>query len=533
MKIKFTNVFYAVYLLFAFISSVVCQNKEYVITSFGAKADGVTNNAVSIQKAIDEASTNGGGKVIIPAGNFASGVIFLKSNVELHLDLGARLLGSVKRTDYDNSIALALIAAKDQKNISITGEGIIDGQAQELMRDIFSMLQAGTLKDSQWEFKRPTESIRPMLIKLIECEQVNIQNISLKNSSSWVQDYIKCSDLTINKIKVESTAYWNNDGIDITDCKNVKITNCFVNSADDGICLKSEDSNEYCDNIFISDCTIRSSASAFKIGTASRGGFKNITVRNFTIYDTYRSAIAIESVDGGILENVDIKNVNAKNTGNAIFIRLGHRNESGAVGQLKNIHIADLNIEVPLRKPDLGYPLEGPPDYIRYRYQQSINTRPNIGYPFVGQPVYPYNLLPSSIVGIPGSYIKDVTLENIEIIFYGASDKKVAQIKLDSLSQVPEKESNYPEFSMFGELPAWGLYVRHADGIKMKNVKMSYKKFDFRSAIVFDDVKDVLLKDVQIPTGEELPIILFNKVEKTSLDNVQIPVDQSKGIKVQ
>jgi polygalacturonase len=113
------------------------QSQEYLITSFGAVADGVTNNAQSIQKAIDQASNDGGGKVIIPPGNFASGVIFLKSNVDLHLQQGARLLGSVKRKDYDNRFVLALMAANDQKNISISGEGVIDGQAQELMKDIF------------------------------------------------------------------------------------------------------------------------------------------------------------------------------------------------------------------------------------------------------------------------------------------------------------------------------------------------------------------------------------------------------------
>jgi hypothetical protein len=395
------------------------------------------------------------------------------------------------------------------------------------------MLQAGTLKDSQWEFKRPTEFCRPHLIRFINCDSVSITDVTIKNSSCWVQIYDRCSNVVINNIKVESTAYWNNDGIDISDCKNVKITNCYVNAADDGICLKSEFPGDCCDNVYIADCTIRSSASAFKMGTASKGGFKNITVRNLTIYDTYRSAIAIESVDGGIVENIDIEKITAKNTGNAIFLRLGHRNTNGAVGELKGVRIADVKAEIPLRKPDLGYPFEGPPDYLRYRYQKSLKERPNLGYPFIGQPVYPYNLIPSSIVGLPGYPVQDVTLENIEIIFEGAGKKEVANIDLDSLSKVPEKEDDYPEFSMFGELPAWALYVRHAEGIKMKNVKVSYKEFDFRPALVFDDVKDVDLNNVQILTGEELPIILFNKVGKKSLKDLQLPIKIGKAIKDQ
>jgi polygalacturonase len=189
------------------------------------------------------------------------------------------------------------------------------------------MLQNGTLIDPQWKFKRPTEAIRPKLIDFSNCENVRLIGITLKNSANWVQNFNKCKNIIINNIKVESTAYSNNDGIDISDCKNVKIANCFINSSDDGICLKSEDQNDFCDSIFISDCTIRSSASAFKLGTASKGGFKNILVRNLTIYDTYRSAVALESIDGGFLENIDIENIIEKNTGNAIFIRLGKRNE--------------------------------------------------------------------------------------------------------------------------------------------------------------------------------------------------------------
>ena len=505
------------------------QNREYLITSFGAVADGITNNARSIQNAIDQASNDGGGIVIIPPGNFATGVIFLKSNVDLHLQLGARLLGSVKRNDYNNPIVPALIAAEDQKNISISGEGVIDGQAQELMKDIFLMLQNGTLNDPQWKFKRPTEVSRPKLIDFSNCENIRLTGVTLKNSANWVQNFNKCKNAIIDNIKVESTAYWNNDGIDITDCKNVKITNCFVNSSDDGICLKSEDPDDFCDGIFVSDCTIRSSASAFKLGTASRGGFKNIKARNLTIYDTYRSAVALESVDGGFLENIDIENIDAKNTGNAIFIRLGKRNEK-KTSVIKNVRIAGLKAEIPLRKPDLGYPLEGPPDYLRYRYVQSAKERPDLGYPFIGQPDYPYNLIPSSIVGLPGNNIENITLKNIEINFEGAGNKNVAYIDLDSLQKVPEKSAEYPEFSMFGELPAWGFYIRHVSGIKMQNVKLCYKKFDFRPAIIFDDVQNINLDEVKIPTGKELPIILFNNSVKKTIKNVELPVGISDGI---
>jgi Glycosyl hydrolases family 28 len=531
MKYKIIKIFYRIFISLTMSTLLYAQGRDYNIITFGARADGVTNNAIEIQKAIDEASMSGGGRVIIPAGNFVSGTIYLKSDVDFYLDKGARLLGSIKRKDYDNKVALALIVAKDQRNISISGEGIIDGQAPQLIEDIFRELNNHTLSDPQWEFKRPTENIRPMLIDFINCEKVTLSRVTLENSSCWVQRYDKCNNLFIDKIKVESTAYWNNDGLDIVDSKNIRVQNCYINSSDDGICLKSDDPNDFCDSIFVSDCTIRSSASAFKIGTGSKGGFKDISVRNLKIFDTYRSAIAIECVDGGTLENVDVDNINAENVGDAIFIRLGNRNEKGDAGILRGVRIADLKALIPLRKPDLGYPFEGPPDYLRYQYNKSSKERPNLEHPFIGQPDYPYNLIPSSIVGISGHYIEDITLENIEIIFYGGGNKKVAQIKLDELNKVPEKISDYPEFSMFGELPAWGFYVRHVAGIKMKNIKLSYEKYDFRPAMVFDDVKEVYLEGIQIPTGKELPIILFNNANNKTLKNIKLPVEVNAGIK--
>jgi hypothetical protein len=512
-----------------FIFCSYTQAKDYMITNYGAKADGTTNNAPFIQKAIDEASANGGGKVIVPPGNFVSGVLTLKSGVNLFLDQGACLLGSVSHKDYENPVAMAFIVAKNQKNIGISGPGVIDGQSGELMRDVITQLRAGKVKDiPDWYVKRPSEGIRPMLVIFKDCDQINILGVKMKNSASWVQDYINCTNLTIDGIHVESTAYWNNDGIDISDCTNVKVTNCFVNAADDGICLKSETPGKLCNNVYISDCTIRSSASAFKMGTASHGGFKNITVRNLIIFDTYRSAIAIESVDGGHIENVDVQHIKATNTGNAIFIRLGHRNVKGTPGTLKDIHIADVTAEISFYKPDQGYPFEGPPDNY-YPSEQKVPARKS-DYPYFGHPWLPYNSLPSSIVGVPGHNVQGVTLENIEIIYAGAGNKEIAYIPLNAVSSVPENEDDYPEFSMFDELPAWGFYVRHAEGIQMKNVKISYKEDDFRPAMVFDDVKGIDLKSVEIPTAKDLPVIFLNNVSGEKFDALKIPVDQKKGI---
>lgn len=490
-------------LLLSFGISTFAQKKTYSIVQYGALADGKTNNITAIQKAIDEAEKDGGGTVLVPAGDFVTGVLHLKSNVELNLALNARLMATTKRSDYGGKKASALIVGNNVHHISITGKGTIDGQAKPLLEDIYRMLNAGTLEDAEWkEYNdwhqmRPAEHNRPHLIDLISCQNIVVKNITIRDGLCWIQDYRGCSDIVIDSITVESNTFLNNDGIDITDSKNVRITNCAVNVADDGICLKSSDASSGCENIYIANCKLRSSASGFKMGTASRGYFKNVKVRNLEIYDTFRSAIAIETVDGGNIENIDIRNVVARNTGNAIFIRLGKRRENVAPGYLRGVYISDVKVEVPAGKPDAGYSWDGP------------------------EVRYPHNVFPSSITGIPGHPVEDVTLNNIEIIYEGGALAKRAAFGIDSLEQVPEKIRDYPEFSMFGELPAWGFYTRHAVGITMNNIKLSSQNSDFRTAVIFDDVKKLNMKNVEIGKTESKPVILLNKVSDSSLHKIK------------
>src|SRR5688500_6203271 len=207
---------------------------------------------------------------------------------------------------------------------------------------------------------RPLHYIRPQLIEFVNCKNINIRIVTLKNAACWVQTYDQWVNVIMDSVTVDSDAYWNNDGIDIQDCKNVRITNCYVNAADDGICLKSQSKDYFCDSIYIANCTVRSSASAIKFGTVSHGGFRNVTIENIKVYDTYRSAIAIECVDGGILENIFIDRVDALNTGNAIFIRLGRRNKTGNPGMIRNVTIKNIKVEVAFERPDYAYEMRGP-----------------------------------------------------------------------------------------------------------------------------------------------------------------------------
>lgn len=470
---------------------------DFSIKSFGAVGDGKTMNTTAIQSAIDELAKSGGGKLIIPEGRFLTGSIILKSGIELHLQKNAVLLGSSNPNDYQKlSHKKALILAENQSDLKISGSGEIDGQGRKLALHSDSLYYVGQVDPKYYNQrrKRPEEIYRPVIIEMTGCVNVQIKGISIKNGSSWVQSYDKCRDMVFDSLKVISDAYWNNDGFDISDCKNVRVTNCFVNSADDGICLKSGDKNDWNESIYIANCTVRSSANAVKFGTGSTGGFKNVIIENIKVYDTFRSAIALETVDGGILENVTVNNIVATNTGNGIFIRLGHRNTDERYGTLRNVSIKNVKVEIPFDRPDKNYDLRGP------------------DLPFF------HNPFPCSITGIEGYYVENVSLENIEITYPGRGNDGLAILPIYRLKDVPEQIAEYPEFSMFGELPAWAFYIRHVKGLSLKNVSVKAEAKDYRPAFVFDDVTYLNMDKIQITEDDNDPQFILRDISEATLN---------------
>lgn len=484
-------------ILFCLFSLMINAKSVVWVTDFGAIADGKTLNSAAIQKAIDKVAANGGGTVGFAKGAYLSGSIVLKSNVGLHLGKGAVLLGSTNPLDYNGlNRWKALILADGQNNIAISGEGTINGQGLQVALNADSLYHFGILKDPNYNVrrKRVSEYERPQIIEFVNCKNVSVTGVNIRNSSCWVQTYDLCENLVIDGINVYSDAFWNNDGIDISDCRNVKVINCVVNSADDGICLKSHSPAHCNDSIYIANCTVRSSASAIKFGTASFGGFRNIKIENIKIHDTFRSAIALESVDGGILENIDISDIVAKNTGNALFIRLGHRNQDGQVGKLRNIRIRNVMVEVPADRPDKDYILKGP------------------ALPFF------HNTIPASITGIPNARVENVLIENVQITYPGNANKGYAYLPLYRLNDIPEQIAEYPEFSTFGELPAWGLYVRHAKGMTLRNISLSLKMPDFRAAYVFDEVENLTIENPQLNQNGNHKQIILKSARNTNID---------------
>ncbi len=439
---------------------------DYKASMFGIKSNGTTLNTHSIQKAIDFIHEKGGGRLVFYVGRYLTGTIQLKSNVTIHLEEGATLVGSTNIYDYNLSVRFpALITAYSADHIAITGKGVIDGQGRELANNVTDQVQKGILKDALANDR--SALWRPKAIYLRECKNVELTGIVVKNAAEWVVVCDQVEQLKIDKITVDSKAFWNNDGIDIVDCKDVLISNSYIDSSDDAICFKSHDATKMCENVEVRNCVARSSANGIKFGTLSSGGYKNFKIINNKIFDTYRSAITIATPDGGLVDNIFVDSLFAYNTGNAIYLRIGARWNKGRTGSMNHITIQNMYCEIATGKADAGREYEGPVEDL------------------------PRNISPASIVGLPGQYITDVTLKNIEIVYPGNANPNYAFRGLSpaELDSIPEMPAAYPEFSQFKELPAWGFYLRHAKNVTMDHVILRAKERDYRPALVLDDVQ--------------------------------------------
>ncbi|MCK4465558.1 MAG: glycoside hydrolase, partial [Bacteroidales bacterium] len=242
--------------------NTLAKKSNYNLLELGAIPDGKTINTEIIQTAINSCFENGGGTVILPAGKYLTGSIFLRSGVCLKLEKGSVLLGSTNINDYKEvkpeyvalrtgGVTRQLIFTENQDNISIVGEGTIDGQGAVFERDIVDP--------------------RPYVIQFINCKNIKIEGISMINSAFWMQHYLACDNLQINGIRVYNHCNYNNDGIDIDGCHDVVISDCIIDSDDDGICLKST-SPRSCKNVVINNCVIHSHCNSLKMGTESTGG---------------------------------------------------------------------------------------------------------------------------------------------------------------------------------------------------------------------------------------------------------------------
>jgi len=295
-----------------------------VISDLGAKNDGVFNNALIINEAIDSVHKSGGGKVIIPSGGiYLSGSIALKENVDLHLESGATLRASNDYNDYTANHNIktltngtvdefvlpqrAFISAFKAHNARISGHGIIDGNADGFIAErgqyIHKMRGPVGGKDQYLE--------RPFAIFMIECKNLTIRDVVIKDPAFWAVRTTGCNELLIDGIRILTDLMVPNaDGVDIDRCQNVRIVNCEFVTADDCISLKScSQTAQYGDvaNILISNCIMTSTSGAITLGTESVGDIKNVLVNNCIIKDSHRG-FAVRAREGGTISNVRFSN---------------------------------------------------------------------------------------------------------------------------------------------------------------------------------------------------------------------------------
>jgi polygalacturonase len=337
---KHMNMFACVAAALVICASTAVRAKDVDVTDFGAAGDGKTLDSAAIQKAIDAAHADGGGKVTVPRGTYLAGTIVLKDNITLHLGAGAEIRGTTDLAQYKNldpfkdglgaEVGTAFVTVIDAKNVTIEGKGTFNGNGK-------AVADAKSFKGEGWGF-------RPMLFRVVRSKDVIVRDVTFRDSASWTTNYFQCDGVRIENVKIDSHVAAHNDGINIDASQNVSIVNCDVDSGDDALVLKST-SNVPCRNITATDCRLKSRQGAIKLGTESLGGFENIRVSKCEIRDTRNGGIKILCVDGGKLKDVVIEDIVMDNVRTPIFVRLGARLKTfregdpkkSAAGTLENV----------------------------------------------------------------------------------------------------------------------------------------------------------------------------------------------------
>ena len=459
----------------AILGHVAVVARDYNIIDYGAKNDTTVLSTKFVQQAIDDCSRAGGGRVFVPTGSYKIGSIELRSNVHLHLERGATLYGSTRLEDYrpmksdyvslrTQTTTIQLIYADRVHNVCIDGYGTIDGRGR-------------AFKKLSWNDEGIT---RPHLLRIIRGEDVTVRDVTLKNSGCWMQHYLACDRLHIDGIKVFNRNNYNNDGLDLDGCHEVVVTNVMADSDDDAITLKST-SPRLCENIRISNCVVSSHCNAVKLGTESNGGFRNISISGIVVKPSSdqqekffgqwigSSAISLEVVDGGTMENVTVSDITVEGTESPIFIRLGNRGRGYKLRDGKGTLSGNGNEDTIAELIPIDHV-----GSIQGVHLENIQIR-NAGS------------LGCSITGLPGHPVENISLSNISLYHQGG----VRQEDLSKIDEAlkDEKEKEYPEATMWGKLPAKGFFVRHAHNVRFQNIHIQTERPDARPDFVREDAE--------------------------------------------
>ena len=435
---------------------------ESNVRHYGAMGDGRSLDTRAIQAAI-EAAGRSGGTVFFPPGEYLSGSLHLRSHITVRLGAGSVLIASKEEADFDpveriehdshsdtetTDFRFALLQGRDLIGLSILGPGRIDGNR--------------------------TRRGGPKPIALKRCRHTLIRELTIVNAPNYNISLLACDGVDIQGVTIRN-GY--SDGIDPDCCRNVRIHACHIESRDDAIVLKTSfalGTRGTTQNVRVTSCHLTTIHNALKLGTESTGRFENIVFSQCTIVGRSHawkgdlsSGVSLEMVDGGTLERVVVSDLRMTNVRAPIFVRLGNRGrgqEIPVAGTLQNVSISNVVA--------------------------------------VGA------MIASSITGIPGHPISEISLKNIRITARGGASAEVAS------QSVPELERRYPDAYMFHDLPAYGLYCRHVRGLTCDHVKLDTDRPDARPAVVLDDVGRARVAGLRaMPPAEGQPLIWLRSVQ--------------------
>jgi polygalacturonase len=428
--------------------------------AFGAKADGITKDTVAIQAAIDACSADDGGTVVLRRGTFLSGSIRLRSRETLRIEAGATLLGSRDDADYPtlrpptvntelNNCRRALVYAEGADRVRIEGAGTIDGNA-----DI-----------DKWRSMARPEGERPMAIFTALSTNVAIEGVLVRNAATWAVVNLEVEHLVIRGVTVDSPLGPTHDGIDVVDGRDVLIEDATITAGDDGICLKSGSPRG------LQDVVVRRSrvlgagvANGLKFGTATVGPMRHILFEDIAIANAQASAMAVESVDGGVVSDVTFRRVTATDVGTPFFMLLGARGKA-QVGAIRDIHFESIRA-----------------DRLRYAWGALLSGAPT-------DAAGPHDL-------------EAIAFKDVDLRYRGVGDAVGEHVFGSAAADVdcfPRYAGGYPDPKfVFATpaaksevtdyaLPGWAFFVRDARGVSFQDCRLAVDGIEHRDAIARKD----------------------------------------------
>lgn len=466
-----------IFIIMCVISLAAQAAGEYNVKDYGAAGDGLTLDHGAINRAIEACVADGGGRVTVPAGTYLCGSIRMKSNVELHLTAGATILAApAEMKAYDEPepwegpayqdgghtyFHNSLIWAVGERNVSITGRGMIDGKGL-------------TRKDTERAGNLLGGSIGTgdKAIALKECRNVLIRDVTIFRGGHFAIILTGCELGAVDNVTIDT----NRDGFDIDCCKYLTVSNCKINTPhDDALVLKSSYALRrpvLCEHITVTNCVITGYklgtlldgtyvpekvgwvCGRFKLGTESNGGYRNIALSNCTFM--YSSGLAFETVDRGVMENITVSNITMSHVHHyPIYITTGCRNRG---------------------PEELTEPSRGMDISINNVVADDVDSLAGI-----------------IITGMPGVPLRNIALSDIRIAYRGGGTADLAK------REYREQDTNYPEPKFAGATPAYGLYARHVDGLDVSHVTFRTMKSDHRPAVMLDDVSNENIVDLKAP----------------------------------